>query len=88
MALTGGAAAEGEHGPVDLVGGQRWLGQRVGAVGAEAVQQQAQMPPPGVGGAGGPDRRQDAAVVASVAAARGKRMPISSLRPRSAARSR
>jgi hypothetical protein len=34
----------------------------VGAVGAEAVQQQAEVPPPGVGRAGGADRRQDAGI--------------------------
>jgi hypothetical protein len=31
-------------------------------VGAEAVQQEAELPPPGIGGAGGPDGLQDAAV--------------------------
>src|SRR6266508_6915795 len=47
--VAGGAAAQGEHGAVDLPGRQRRLGQRVGAVGAEAVKQQAQVSPPDVG---------------------------------------
>src|SRR5919197_5061418 len=37
VAVAGGAAAEGEHGPVDLPGGQRRGGQGVGPLGAEAV---------------------------------------------------
>ena len=58
----GGAAAKGKHGPVDLPGCQWWLWQRVGAVGAEAVQQEAEVSPPGVGCAGGVAGRQDAGV--------------------------
>src|SRR6266540_2806594 len=40
----------------------RRLGQRMGAVGAEAVQQQAEVPPPGGRGAGGTAGLQDAGV--------------------------
>jgi hypothetical protein len=62
VGVAGGAAAQNEHGPVNLAGQQWRVGQGVGAVGAEAVQEEAEVPLPGVGGAGGADGLEDAGV--------------------------
>jgi hypothetical protein len=46
----GSDAVQPDHGPVRLLVGHRRLRQRMGALGAEAVEQQIQVAPPGARG--------------------------------------